>query len=302
MSANRILDVSASPARLSTRDNQLVVELDSLTPTTIPLVDLAAVIIAHAQIRITSGALSQMANAGCSVVVCDRANRPVGMYLPLASHSRQVPRFRAQSMASLPLCKRLWRELVRAKIRGQAAALQSIRAHDHGLQSLVALVRSGDPANVEARAARRYWRALFGESFRRDHDGEDANRYLNYGYAVARAIVARAICAAGLHPTLGIHHHHQDNAYCLADDLLEPFRPLVDRAAVEIASRRGATAPLDAALKREILLALTGRVLVNGEQRTVFEAAERLAVSLADVFLGKRTTLELPESLEPIPF
>jgi CRISPR-associated protein Cas1 len=246
--------------------------------------------------------LSQMANAGCSVIVCDRANRPVGMYLPLAGHGRQVPRFRAQASASVPLRKRLWRQLVRAKIAAQAAALRSVRGDDYGLGALVPLVRSGDPANIEARAARRYWQAVFGESFRRDHDAEDANRYLNYGYAVLRAVVARSVCAAGLHPTLGIHHHHQENAFCLADDLLEPFRPLVDRVAVEIADRRGAHAPLEPGLKREILFALTGRVLVDGEQRTVFEATERLAVSLSDVFMGKRKTLELPESLEPIPF
>lgn len=302
MSANRILDLSADPARLSTRDNQLIIELENLAPATIPLVDLAAVVIAHQQIRLTSGALSQMANAGCSVIVCDRANRPVGMCLPLAGHGRQVPRFRAQATASVPLRKRLWRQLIRAKILAQAAALQAVRGEDCGLRALIPLVRSGDPANIEARAARRYWRAAFGESFRRDHEAEDANRYLNYGYAILRAIVARSVCAAGLHPTLGIHHHHQDNAFCLADDLLEPFRPLVDRVAVEIVDRRGAQAPLEPGLKREILLCLTGRVLINGEQRTVFEATERLAVSLSDVFLGKRKTLDLPESMTPIPF
>jgi CRISPR-associated protein Cas1 len=170
------------------------------------------------------------------------------------------------------------------------------------LTELASLVRSGDPANVEARAARRYWSVVFGEKFRRDPDLEDANRYLNYGYAVLRAIVARAICGAGLHPTLGIHHHHRNNAYCLADDLLEPFRPLADRAAVDLVARRGAEAQLDPGLKRELLTELTGRVLLNGERRTVFEAAERAAVSLAEIYLGSRGKLVLPESLEPIPF
>src|SRR5262249_1278593 len=148
MSANRILDLSASPARVSTRDNQLVVELDGLASTTIPLVDLAAVIIAHPQIRISSGALSQLASAGCSVVVGDRANRPVSMCLPLVGHGRQVPRFRAQATASVPMRKRLWRQLVRAKILAQAAALQSVRGSDGGLRALVPLVRSGDVSNV----------------------------------------------------------------------------------------------------------------------------------------------------------
>jgi CRISPR-associated protein Cas1 len=302
MSANRILDLSANPARISTRNNQLVVELDQLQPTVIPLVDLAAVVIAHSQVRITSGALSQMATAGCPVVVCDRANQPAGMYLPLAGHGRQVPRFRAQALASVPLRKRLWRQLVRAKILAQAQALTALRESDFGLAALVPLVKSGDTSNTEARAARRYWQHLFKTPFRRDREAADANRYLNYGYAVLRAIVARAICAAGLHPTLGIHHRHQNNAYCLADDLLEPLRPLVDRVVVEISERRGPTADLDPGLKREMLMALTGRVLVDGQQRTVFEAAERMAVSLAEVFMGVRKKLELPDSLQPLPF
>jgi len=302
MSADRILDLSTDPARLSTRDNQLIVERDNVAITSIPLVDLAALVIAHPQIRVTGPALSQLAIAGCAVVICDRSNRPVSMCLPLAGHGRQVPRFRAQADAPLPLRKRLWRNLVQAKIRAQAATLESQRGQDYGLRALVPQVRSGDTGNIEARAARRYWRALFGENFRRDPDAGDQNRYLNYGYAVLRAIVARAICAAGLHPSLGIHHHHQDNAYCLADDLLEPFRPLVDRVAVEVSADRGTQADMDTVLKRELLLGLTGRVLVNGEQRTVFEAAERMSVSLVDVFLGKREQLEVPESLAPIPF
>lgn len=302
MSANQILDLSVYPARLSTRDYQLVLEPEGMPITRIPLVDLAAVVIAHPQVRITSGAFSQLAAAGCPVIFCDRANLPTGMYLPLVGHGRQTPRFRAQAMAPIPLRKRLWRQLIRAKIAAQADALTDLRGSDFGTRALIGEVKSGDTSNVEARAARRYWQHLFGEPFRRNHEAEDANRLLNYGYAVLRAIIARAICAAGLHPTLGIHHHHQENAFCLADDLMEPFRPLVDRVVVEIVGQHGAQVPLDPAIKRDLLGSLTGRVQLLGEQRTVFEAAERLAVSLCDCFLKKRTALAVPQALKPIPF
>lgn len=302
MSANQILDLSTFPTRLSTRNYQLVLEPEGLPTTSVPLVDLSAVIIAHPQVRITSGALSQLADAGCPVIVCDRANVPAGMYLPLVGHGRQTPRFRAQASASIPLRKRLWRELVRHKILAQADALTDLRGSDFGLRALIGEVKSGDTSNVEARAARRYWRHLFGEPFHRNHQAEDANRFLNYGYAVLRAIVARAICGAGLHPTLGIHHHNQGNAFCLADDLMEPFRPLVDRVVVEVVEQRGGNVPLDTAVKRDLLGSLTGRIQLAGEQRTVFEAAERLAVSLCESYLRKRNKLVIPQSLKPIPF
>lgn len=298
MSANQILDLSNLPTRLSARNYQLVLEPEGLDATSIPLVDLSAVIIAHPQVRITSGALSQLADAGCPVVVCNRAHMPAGMYLPLIGHGRQTPRFRAQAAASIPLRKRLWRALVRAKIVAQASALSDVRGNDFGLRALIGEVKSGDTSNLEARAARRYWQHLFGEPFHRNCDAEDANRLLNYGYAVLRAIVARAICGAGLHPTLGIHHHNQDNAFCLADDLMEPFRPLVDRVVVKLVEQRGQSAPLDTVVKRELLNAFTGRVQLAGEQRTVFEAAERLAVSLCESYRSKRNKLAIPRSLK----
>ena len=134
----------------------------------------------------------------------------------------------------MPVCKRLWRQIVRAKIKAQAALLVELRGTDFGLGALVLRVRSGDPSNVEARAARRYWPHVFADlDFRRHRENEDQNILLNYGYAVLRAIIARAICAAGLHPSLGIHHHNRYNAFCLADDLMEPFRPAVDHAVAE---------------------------------------------------------------------
>ena len=218
------------------------------------------------------------------------------MFLPLAVHCTQAERFAAQARAPLPKCKRLWQQLVRAKIRAQAEMLLDLHGTDHGLAALVTRVRSGDPTNVEAWAARRYWARLFIETdFRRHREDEDQNLLLNYGYAVLRAIVARAICGAGLHPSLGLHHHNRYNAFCLADDLMEPFRPTVDRSVAEYVATHDAVRELEAAAKQHIIADLTGRYLVNGEQRTLFDTAARVASSLADVFLGRAQELELPD-------
>ena len=177
-----------------------------------------------------------------------------------------------------------------------AALLTELHGTDHGVAVLAGRVRSGDPSNVEARAARRYWPYVFADlDFRRHRENEDQNILLNYGYAVLRAIVARAICAAGLHPSLGIHHHNRYNAFCLADDLMEPFRPAVDRAVAEYMSTHDEPYKLESAAKQNIIGDLTGRYMVGGEQRTLFDTAGRVASSLADVFLGNAEELELPD-------
>ena len=213
----------------------------------------------------------------------------------IGKHDFRIELFAAQARARPTLRKRLWRQLVRSKIRAQAAALESLYGTDAGLRRLVARVRSGDPSNVEARAARRYWPRLFADgSFRRNPDNQDQNLLLNYGYAVLRAIVARAVCAAGLHPSLPLHHHNRYNAYCLADDLMEPFRPTVDRAVVDYVAERGPVTLIDGPAKQHIIGELTGRYLIDGQQRTIFDVAARLAVSLADAFLGRGDRLELP--------
>jgi len=200
-----------------------------------------------------------------------------------------------QPRAPLPLRKRIWRQIVRAKIRAQAATLTQLHGSDFGLRALAPHVRSGDPANVEARAARRYWPRLFADlDFRRHRENEDQNLLLNYGYAVLRAIVARAICGAGLHPSLGIHHHQRYSTYPLADDLMEPFRPSVDQAVAEFCRTHEEFHRLDSAAKRQIISALTGRYLVDGQQRTLFDVAARTASSLAEVFLGNAKRIELP--------
>jgi CRISPR-associated protein Cas1 len=298
---HRLLDLSSVPARLRVANEQLLIEPEGQPTASVSLCDVAVLIVAHPQIRYTQAVLAGLASAGGVMVACDRENLPVGMLIPLAAHSTQAERFAAQASAALPLKKNLWRQLVQAKIRAQSEVLRDLRGSDHGLSSLVSRVRSGDPANVEARAARRYWPKLIGDpQFRRGRDQADANQPLNYGYAVLRAIVARALCAAGLHPSLGLHHHNRYDAYCLADDMMEPFRPLVDRAVVTAVSVR-CTHELSSEVKRDLLMMLTGRVRVDGQQRTLFDGVSRAASSLADIFLGKAKRLVLPESLRLEP-
>jgi CRISPR-associated protein Cas1 len=294
--SNRILDFSETPARLRVRYSQLIVERQDRPDVSVPLVDLAVVLASHPQIIFTQAVLSGLAAVGGVFVTCDGHNLPAGMLLPLVAHFAQAERFAAQAQASLPTRKRLWQQIVRAKIKAQAALLVELRGTDFGLNALLPLVHSGDPSNVEARAARKYWPYLFADlEFRRNRDNEDQNVLLNYGYAVLRAIIARAICAAGLHPSLGLHHHNRYNGFCLADDLMEPFRPTVDKAVVEYMSTHDEPYQLEAAAKQNIIGELTGRYDLNGEQRTLFDVAAHLAASLADVFLGKREELDLPE-------
>lgn len=284
----RILDISDSPARLSLRQGLVVIDRPEQPVVTVPLRELAVVLLAHPQVSLTQPLLAGLAASGGALIACDERRLPAGMLLPLVAHSLQAQRMAAQASVRLPTRKRLWQQIVRAKIRAQALVLSELRGDDAGLMALLPRVRSGDPANIEAQAARRYWSRLFpGIDFRRDCEAPDTNRLLNYGYAVLRAIVARAIAAAGLHPSLGLHHHHRANPFCLADDLMEPLRPVVDRAVARYVDRQGQAADLSPQAKHAILSALTGRFPADGQSRTLFDIAAGVAQNLADVFAGR---------------
>lgn len=293
---NRMIELSDGPATLSVRLEQLVIARDEQPEVTVPLEDIACVVVAHPRISFTHSVLSGLAKHGAGFVVCNERFLPTGMLLPLEGHSTQAERFEIQAEAPVPLRKRVWQQIVRAKVRAQGRLIARLRGDDHGLFLLAERVRSGDPTNIEARASRLYWPALFPEGkFLRNPDAEDQNRFLNYGYAILRAIVARAICAAGLHPSLRLHHHHRNNAFCLADDLMEPFRPIVDAAVVKLCEEHGADAPLDKATKAVLFEALYAKFLLHGEARTLFDILAHTAASLAAVFIGSGTDLALPE-------
>jgi CRISPR-associated protein Cas1 len=292
----RILDFSEEAARLSVKHRQLVVVRGEAEQVTVPLEEIAAVLIAHPQVVATQAALSGIALAGGVVVICDERRMPAAMLLPLEGHSVQAERFALQANSAVPQQKQLWRQLVRAKIAAQARVLSELHEHDQGLLAMSGRVKSGDSGNLEAQASRRYWPALFGDpEFRRDPGREDQNRLLNYGYGVLRALTARAICATGLHPAIGLHHHNRYDAFRLADDLMEPFRPKVDRAVALRVRELGPDCPLDRAAKQALVGALMAREMVKGESRSLFDALTRVAASLSAVYEGQRKTLILPE-------
>ncbi len=298
----RVLDLTGGGAYLKVHNRQLLIERHDEPPCSVPLAELSALIIAHPQVLCTQTALAGVVESGGAVIVCGHDHRPVGLMLSIDGHCTQTERFMAQAAAKKPLKKRLWKTIVRTKVLAQAALLQTLRGGDHGIRALAGRVRSGDPSNVEAQASRRYWPALFDDpDFRRRREGGGVNTLLNYGYAVLRATMGRAICAVGLHPSIGVHHHNRYNAFCLADDLMEPYRPVVDEVVVEHAAERGMDAPLDPRAKRALLEALTGRYRVDGEVRTLFDAANRTASSLAKVFLAQEQSLWLPKEMDRVP-
>jgi CRISPR-associated protein Cas1 len=294
---DRILEISDTPARLSARNSLLVINAPDRDEVTLPFADLAVLIVSHPQVSYTQAVLAELVAAGGAFVACDKRHLPVGMLLPLDAHYVQTERFALQAQAPLPMRKRLWQEIVRAKVRAQGYLLESIHGSDLGLFALAAAVRSGDPSNVEAQASRRYWPALFDDpAFRRDRDRLDQNRLLNYGYAILRAVVSRSIAAAGLHPSLGLHHHNRYNSFCLADDLMEPFRPVVDKAVYELIRDGDPAAPMDRPAKTALLEAVTGRVRLNKESRSLFDAASIAASSLVAVLNKQAKRLVLPEN------
>jgi CRISPR-associated protein Cas1 len=292
---NHVIDLTTRPARLSVRNRQLVIEGAKGEITMCPLAEIAVLVTAHPQITVTQAVLAGLSEAGGVCVVCDAKSRPVATMLPLVNHHLQTERLRAQASASLPTKKRLWQQIVRNKIASQAQVLRELHSQDFGLSRLAAQVKSGDRSNVEAVASRRYWRHLFGTAFRRNPDADDQNRFLNYGYAILRAVVSRAITAVGLHPSLGLHHHNRYNPFCLADDLMEPFRPRIDRRVVQIVGTWSPQSELTPEIKLQLLAFLEERYFFEGQSRTVFDVSTRIASSLADVFLRKQKVMALPD-------
>jgi len=218
----RMIDLGDEPARLRVHLDQLVIERGKDERSSVPLEEVGVVVVSHPQVSFTHAVLAGIAGRNAAFVVCDDRHMPVGMVLPLQSHHLQSERFSRQAVTALPVRKRLWQQLVKAKVTAQGRVLDELRGTDHGLCALASRVRSGDPDNIEGTASRRYWPYLFADpAFRRDRDADDQNRHLNYGYAVLRAIVARAICAAGLHPSLGLHHHNRYDTFPLASDVME---------------------------------------------------------------------------------
>jgi CRISP-associated protein Cas1 len=258
----------------------------------VPIDDIAAVIANAYGLSYTNNLLVALAERGAPFVLCSSNHNAVGMLLSLDGNFQQAKRFDAQIAATLPLKKKLWASIVKTKLTQQAAALDAIGAVSIPLSALVKKVRSGDPDNFEAQGARRYWSLLFGNGFRRDQQGPGINAMLNYGYTVLRACTARAVVAAGLHPTLGMHHSNEGNAMRLVDDLMEPFRPVIDLKVWHL-NKLNKT-EITPETKRSLVMALYDDMLSNAGATPVMVCIQDLATSLAKVYTGEKAQLELP--------
>ena len=289
----RIVDIATDGRHLSAHRGFLIVSEGRQEVGRVPLADVAAVIVHAHGVTWTTNLAVSLAERGAVLLLCGANHSPVAVCLPIAGHHAQNGRMRAQWEAGKPLAKQLWRQVVIAKIRWQAAALEAAGGRAEPLLFLARRVRSGDPDNLEAQAARRYWSELMGAGFRRDRAAEGANAMLNYGYAVMRATCARAVAAAGLHPSVGIHHANRGNPLALADDLIEPFRPLVDTLTLRLRAvgHEAVTPESKRAYAGLIALDLPG----GDATTTVWLAAERAAQTLARSFQsGRAADLILP--------
>lgn len=258
----------------------------------VPLDDIAAVIANAHGLSYTNNLLVALAERGAPFVLCAANHNAVGMLLPIDGNFEQSRRIEAQIAAGLPAHKRLWAAVVRSKLEQQAAALEAADAPTAPLTALVRKVKSGDPENIEAQGARRYWGLLFGEGFRRDQNGGGLNALLNYGYTVLRATTARAVVAAGLHPGIGLHHSHDNNAMRLVDDLMEPFRPVIDIKVWQL--WRNGNETLTPESKRTLVHTLYDDMQSNAGATPVMVCVQKLATSVAQVYLGQRDKLDLP--------
>lgn len=300
----------SNPAYLSLKNAQLVIKLPEVEKAdvvelikaeavrTIPIEDIGVVVLDNRQITITQGVVEALLENNCAIITCDNAHLPVGLMLPLCGNTTQSERFRLQIDASLPLKKQLWQQTVQCKIRNQAAVLQNTRnTIVKNMLAWAGEVKSGDSDNLEGRAAAYYWRNLFPDilGFTRDRNGLPPNNLLNYGYAILRAVVARALVGSGLLPTLGIHHHNRYNAYCLADDIMEPYRPYVDALVCRLVSDEHITEELTTELKRELLQIPTLDVVINGKRSPLMVAVGQTTASLYRCFSGEQRKIAYPE-------
>ncbi len=295
-SAGRIVEAGDAVRRLSVRDAQLVVTLADEDEVTTPMAEIAALVLSNPATVLTQAVIAGLAEHGGAAVLCGRNHLPAAMMLPLEANVVQTERFAAQTRMSLPLRKRLWRQIVTAKIRAQGRLLRDLHQDDAGLLAMATRVAPGDTGQLEARAAQLYWPRLFADPrFRRGREGPDQNAHLNYGYAVLRALTARALCGAGLHPSLGLRHHNRYDAFCLANDLMEPYRPLVDRAVFVWIQDRDPAAPLDKNAKAALIAPMLADYPWQGETRSLFDWLARAASSLVGAITARARALELPE-------
>jgi CRISPR-associated protein Cas1 len=299
-----------NPAYLSLTNEQLTIKLPAVEKNielpelikksavvTIPIEDIGVVVVDHQQITITQGLIAALLANNVALITCDGTHHPSGLLLPLSVNTLQSERFRSQLEASLPLKKQLWQQTIKAKILNQAALLKNKGIETENIINWAANVRSGDPDNYEARAAAYFWKSIFPQElgFTRSRTGDPPNNILNYGYAILRAVVARGLVSSGLLPTFGIHHRNKYNAYCLADDIMEPYRPYVDAIVLDIIKTEKDYSELTISIKKKILEIPTIDIIIAGEKSPLMVGLQRSTTSLVKCFEGSSKKLIYPE-------
>lgn len=286
-----------SPAYLKTVNEQIVIEMHDtgLTKQT-PIEDIGLLILDHQQITITQAVIAKLLANNVALITCDNTHHPTGLMLNLDGNTLQSQKFQAQVEATVPLKKQLWQQTVMAKIENQAALLKTQSTEYKLLHAYAKDVKSGDSENNEGKAAAYYWKRIFPDflEFRRERYGPPPNNLLNYGYAILRAVVARSIVGSGLLPTLGIFHHNQYNAYCLADDIMEPYRPFVDKTVCHIISMNGRFLEMTTSMKKELLAIPAMDVNIDEQKSPLMNAVQRTTASLAKCFEGKTRKILYP--------
>lgn len=299
----------SNPVYLSLRNKQLVIKLPEVEKSNLsesfkqsavvtrPIEDIGVVVLDNKQITITSAVVEALLENNCALISCDSKSMPVGLMLPLCGNTTQSERFTKQLTSSLPLKKQLWQQTIQQKIINQASVLSECTSEEvRCMQVWANNVKSGDPDNLEARAAAYYWKTMYADiDFKRDRNGAWPNNLLNYGYAILRAVIARALVASGLLPTLGIHHHNRYNAYCLADDIMEPYRPYVDRLVYKL--YKEGQKELTTEVKRELLSIPTIDVEIGGRKSPLMIAATQTTSSLFKCFDGELRKILFPTIL-----
>ncbi|MBS1653290.1 MAG: type II CRISPR-associated endonuclease Cas1 [Bacteroidetes bacterium] len=298
-----------NPAYLKTANEQLLVETPlALTITngegeqiktiqkSIPIEDIGLVLLDHQQVTITQALLTKLLANNTAIITCDDTHHPTGMILNLDGHSLQSQKFAAQLEASIPLKKQLWQQTITSKINNQAAMLAFRKQENKLLLNLAKSVKSGDSDNCEAQAAAYYWKRIFPEelAFRRERYGPAPNNLLNYGYSILRALVARSLVASGLLPVMGIHHRNQYNSYCLADDIMEPYRPFVDYIVFQLVRTNGQYLEMSPSMKKALLEIPAMDVLIDGKKSPMMNAVQRTTASLAKCFEGSTRRILYP--------
>ena len=280
----RIIEIADTAALLSLENNLLKIKIPDKEVTNVPVAEIQCLILANPALTITGALLAALASKNVIVVISGTNRMPSAMQIPLDANYIQNERFRAQTAAALPLNKRLWQTIIKEKIKNQGRLLKKLHGNDFNLLKLSEKVNSGDTENIEGRAAAIYWKNLFNSPFLRDRENNDNNLLLNYGYAILRAMTARACCGAGLHPTLGINHHNRYNSYCLADDLMEPFRFVIDEKVAELNPDNNTVVELTKDFRKELLNTLLEKIETSQGYWQISDLLKKSAIQVAESY------------------